>query len=91
MIGRSGNDYFFSKVLSYFMTHFAFFWHIVNRIGPLARWMNRRLIDRAVRRSDGRPNPFSTLADYTSWESLTDKTWFGRHLPPPQSTSHGRL
>jgi len=90
MIGRSGNDYFFSKVLSYSMTHFAFFWHIVNRIGPLARWMNRRLIDRAVRRSDGRPNPFSTLADYTSWESLTDKTWFGRHLPPPQSTSPGR-
>ncbi len=87
MIGRASHDYPFSKLLSYFMTHFAFFWRLVNRIGPLARWMNRRLINRAVQRSAGRPNPFSTLAEFTSWESLTDKTWFGRHLPPTRRIS----
>ncbi len=83
MIGRSGNDYPFSKLLSYGMTHFGFLWRIVNGIPPLARWVNRRLINRAVERSASRPNPYSTLADYTSWESLTDKTWFGRHLQQP--------
>ena len=81
MIGRSDHDYLMSKLLSYFMTHFAFFWNLVNRIRPLARWMNRRLINRAVERNVSRPNAFSTMADYTSWASLTDKKWFGRHLP----------
>lgn len=83
MIGSSDNDYFRSKLLAYAMTHFGFLWRIVNGITPLARWVNRRLITRAVERSASRPNPYSTLVDYTSWESLTDKTWFGRHLKQP--------
>ena len=83
MIGGSNNDYAGSRVLSYGMTHFGFLWRIVNSIPRLARWVNRRLITRAVERSASRPNPFSTLVDYTSWESLTDKTWFGRHLKQP--------
>ena len=81
MIGSSDNDYPFSRILSYAMTHFAFFWRIVNGIPPLARWMNRRLITRAVEQAPNRPNPLSTLSEYTSWESLTDRTYFGRHLP----------
>ena len=29
-----------------------------------------------------RPLALSTMAVYTSWASLTDKTWFSRYLPP---------
>lgn len=28
-----------------------------------------------------RPHPFSTVASYTSWESLTDYTWYDRLMP----------
>ena len=44
-----------------------------------------QLIDRAILKIPTRPNPLSTVADYTSWASLTDRAWDSRHLPkrPP--------
>src|SRR6185369_224489 len=39
----------------------------------------------AVNASRTRPHPFSTLCDYTSWSSLTDRTYFARHLPADDS------
>ena len=36
----------------------------------------------AVEATRTRPHPFSTLTPYTSWRSLTDRTFSARHLPP---------
>lgn len=44
------------------------------------RWVNSIAINRIVNVSPARPHPFSTVSSYTSWRSLTDRTWSGRHL-----------
>ncbi|MEA2137243.1 MAG: prostaglandin-endoperoxide synthase 2, partial [Solirubrobacteraceae bacterium] len=38
-------------------------------------------INALIGRIEPRPNPLSTMASYTSWASLTDRTWSSRHLP----------
>ena len=38
------------------------------------RRVNGMLIDRAILKIPTRPNPLSTMAGYTSWASLTDRT-----------------
>ena len=48
----------------------------------MTRWVNRKLINQLIYKIPTRPHPFSTMADYTSWDSLTDRGWLGRHLPP---------
>ncbi len=57
-------------------------WDFVNRSPALARFCNRVIVDRAARKVPARPLALSTEAPYTSWPSLTDRTWFGRYLPP---------
>ncbi|HEX2028296.1 MAG TPA: peroxidase family protein [Nitriliruptorales bacterium] len=44
--------------------------------------INAFLIDYAIGKSEPRPHPFSTMSPYTSWESLTDRTWSGLNLAP---------
>ncbi len=39
------------------------------------------VIDKLVASAPTRPHPWSTASDYTSWKSLTDKTYQGRQLP----------
>ncbi|WP_245288349.1 hypothetical protein [Bradyrhizobium sp. Ec3.3] len=36
----------------------------------------------AVGKAPFRPLLLSTMADYPSWSSLTERTWFSRYLPP---------
>jgi prostaglandin-endoperoxide synthase 2 len=57
-------------------------WDAVQLIKPVHRRLNAALIDHAVREMPARPEPLSTMAPYTSWASLTDRTYNGRHLPP---------
>ena len=57
-------------------------WDAVQMVPPLRQWLNAALIDHAVREMPARPEPLSTMAPYTSWHSLTDRSYNGRHLPP---------
>lgn len=73
---------FRNKLESYVLTHLKGFWDLVQSNNSLKRRINKFLINSAIYKSKTRPYPLSTLAEYTSWDSLTDRTWSGRHLPP---------
>lgn len=49
------------------------------------KWANRRAIEEYCDLSVPRPRPFSLASSYTSWKSLTDKSFTGRHLPADES------
>ena len=83
-------------VLFYLFTHFAWVWRRVQRVRRLELWANRFAINGFIGVVEPRPNPLSTMADYTSWPSLIDCTYSGRHLPPvprgapcPATSSYG--
>jgi prostaglandin-endoperoxide synthase 2 len=58
------------------------FWHTVQRIRPLERFFNRLLINKAIEILPERPYRLSTKADFTTQDTLVDKTWNCRQLPP---------
>ncbi|MEO3472328.1 peroxidase family protein [Roseomonas sp. CAU 1739] len=39
-------------------------------------------VNRIVASTRNRPHPWSSFADYTCWQGLTDRTYLARHLPP---------
>ncbi len=43
--------------------------------------LTKVVINQLVGSAPTRPHPWSTASDYTSWKSLTDKTYQGRQLP----------
>ncbi len=71
-----------SQVERFILTRFGPLWRFAQRWPWLERLVNRVLINRAVNRCPARPNALSLMADYPSWDSLTDRTFSGRHLPP---------
>ncbi|MGW4985087.1 peroxidase family protein [Streptomyces mirabilis] len=64
--------------------------YLPNIVGPLGLSgvpLIRRFVSQAVINDFGymttlRPRALSLASDYTSWRSLTDRTFSGRHLPP---------
>ena len=57
------------------------------RIPFVFKWANRKVIEEYCDLSAPRPRPFSLASDYTSWKSLTDKSFTGRHLPADNNYS----
>jgi prostaglandin-endoperoxide synthase 2 len=78
----TARDGWANRLETYVTTHFGPVWDLIQRNMRVRRAVNRFLINRAVLRMPTRPNPLSTMAPYTSWASLTDRTFDGRHLPP---------
>lgn len=54
---------------------------IINGWGWLSGKASATVISSATGVTRNRPHPWSTLSDYTSWDSLTDKTYSARQLP----------
>ena len=83
MSGRdSSRDGLRNKIEAALLSNLRPLWAFVNRTPWLATLANRLVIDNAVRKVPARPLRLSTMADYTSWNSLSDRTWFARYLPP---------
>jgi prostaglandin-endoperoxide synthase 2 len=75
-----------NRLEDFFLTHLRPWWAFVNRTPLLARWFNIVIVGNAVRKAPARPLALSTFSPYTSWQSLTDRTWFARYLPPRAAT-----
>ena len=71
-----------NRIEFYALTHFKRLWNAAQRNRLLEKKVNRALINRAILKMATRPYPLSTMAGYTSWDSLTDRSYSGRHLPP---------
>lgn len=54
---------------------------VTDKVPALGRKVNKLIINRLVNHIRHRPHPWSTVHDYTSWTSLTDRKWSARHLP----------
>lgn len=64
------------------LTNGGHLWQLAQAVEPVRRRLNAALIDHAIREMPPRPEPLSAMAPYTSWPSLTDRAYNGRHLPP---------
>jgi len=73
-----------NRIETYVTTNLSGLWKLVERVPVVHRRVNAILIDRAILKIPTRPNPLSTMAPYTSWASLTDRTYDSRHLPPAE-------
>ncbi len=77
-----------NRIESYVLTNFKGVWDRVQQRRFLQKRANRTLINLAIYKIATRPYPFSTMGAYTSWDSLTDRTWSGRHLPPAEPAAN---
>ena len=96
-----------NKLESYALGNFKWVWQIANRTPWLSKRINKSLINGAIYKIPTRPYPFSLMSletvilgtekpknpeTYSSWDSLTDRSYTGRHLPPdPQLNQEGNL
>ena len=71
-----------NRLESHILTHYKPVWTVIQLIPPVRKRVNKILINRLIYKIPARPYTMSTMADYTSWDSLTDRTFTGRHLPP---------
>ncbi|MBD5634086.1 MAG: heme peroxidase, partial [Candidatus Eremiobacteraeota bacterium] len=107
MARDTSRDGFGNTLQTFVLTRFAPFWHAIQRLEPLARVVNKILIDSAIDVIPARPYAFSLMTlepnvpdttipkkpeTYTSWDSLNDRRYTSRHLPPdPEFNRPDRL
>jgi prostaglandin-endoperoxide synthase 2 len=70
-----------NKIEDFLLTRGRPIWNVINRLPWINRLFNRLIINNAVRKAPFRPLRLSTMDEYPSWSSLTERTWFTRYLP----------
>src|SRR6476469_9730792 len=63
----------------------------IGGVEPIRRLVSRQMINRFGYSTTLRPRALSLAGDYTSWLSLTDRTYSGRHLPPSSPEYQAKL
>src|SRR5437867_2207880 len=80
--GRSrARDGSWNQLQTFALTHIGPVWRAVQRVNVLDRLIDAKLINLAIYKTSTRPYAFSTMSPYTSWDSLNERTFSGRHLP----------
>jgi len=78
----TSKDGFKNKLETFTLTHFKPIWNLIQNNDTLRKKVNKAVVNNAIYKVPTRPHPFSTMSPYTSWDSLTDRTYSGLHLPP---------
>jgi prostaglandin-endoperoxide synthase 2 len=85
-MGRStAKDGRANEIEAFLTTHGTPIWKLIQAVPPVRSAVNAALTNLGILKFPTRPNPLSTMADYTSWASLTDRTFDSRHLPPAET------
>ena len=79
---RDGSkDGFTNRLILKMLSRGRRFWAWVQRHRRLERFASNFFINLAIRNGPSRPSPHSTNCDITCWSSLTDRSYYSRHLP----------
>lgn len=63
----------------------------LGEVPPIRGLVSRLVINQFAYATTLRPRALSLASDYTSWQSLTDRSFSGRHLPPAAAEDHAAL
>src|ERR1700686_4757488 len=63
----------------------------IGGVAPIRSLVSRVVINEFGYATTRRPRALSLASDYTSWLSLTDRTFSGRHLPPATPEAQAAL